>query len=823
MENGTNPGSPLHCPPGYFVNVNFESPKFTCTRDAGVCPGSFHFGCEGSNVPELNCINALNPFGECGCEGQFFISDDCLSGFYCTNDINDPLIFDGCYRECEEGQILLPDFANNEWSCVSEDTTRCRGQFNINCPEDDIGHDFDSSICECNGQMWVDHDCRTGFYCWDRLANGGSNIQCSEGQVIQSDFESFQFRCVEDVGQCPGLGGFKYGCSAGAIDPPQIECEYGPNPFVAVGCECEGQIFIGNQCTEAFYCSQYVEPGPNNEGCHLECPTGERVHLDLVNMEWSCINKTTGYICPGDLSVDCPENKNPPVQCECKNQIWVSNDCTTGFWCTDVIGDDGINPGQQLTCPEGMHLDIDFENPSYRCTSDPGRCPGSFKFGCVDASYPDYNCESGNGELALNNLGECGCEGQFFISEDCKEGFLCTKFIDDPFLFDGCKATCDEGFILLPDFAGDKWDCVPDTAYKCPGKFNLNCYDDNVGSGFDSSICDCDGQLWINDDCTEGFYCWTRLGGGGASINCPDGQTVDADFENFQFACKPDNGLCPGLGGFQLGCELGAVEPPAIECTYSKNSLGMCDDCEGQIFIGNDCRSAFYCSKYIEGVDNEGCLKECSENQRVHVDLMEMTWDCVEREETFICTGDMKVDCTPDLTVECGCANEIWVGPDCQSGFWCTDVQDPNTGINRGRALNCPDGEHLDVDFVTGDFGCTTEEGRCPGSFHFGCNGGNIPDLTTSDPNVPTTTTTTDPNEPTTTTTTDPNTPTTTTDPNEPTTTSTTDPNAPTTTTDPNAPSTTTSATTPPGSGNGSNSRAEICIFLLFVCMAALI
>ena len=152
-ENGTNPGSPLVCPPGYYVNTDFENPRFTCTKDASICPGSFHFGCENANIPEVNCINELNPFGECGCDGQFFIGDDCRSGFYCTSDVVDPLIYDGCYRECDEGQILLPDFANNEWSCVSEDTATCRGQFNINCPEDDIGHDFDSSICECDGQM----------------------------------------------------------------------------------------------------------------------------------------------------------------------------------------------------------------------------------------------------------------------------------------------------------------------------------------------------------------------------------------------------------------------------------------------------------------------------------------------------------------------------------------------------------------------------------------------------------------------------------------------------------------------------------------------
>ena len=78
---------------------------------------------------------------------------------------------------------------------------------------------------------------------------------------------------------------------------------------------------------------------------------------------------------------------------------------------------------------------------------------------------------------------------------------------------------------------------------------------------------------------------------------------------------------------------------------------------------------------------------------------------------------------------------------DCSQAFVC-DAEIDADNVNDGHLAECPNGI-IDIDWNTPfAFGCSTEK-ACPGSFHFGCVGGNvpIPGTTTSTP-VPTTTTT---------------------------------------------------------------------------------
>ncbi len=44
--------------------------------------------------------------------------------------------------------------------------------------------------------------------------------------------------------------------------------------------------------------------------------------------------------------------------------------------------------------------------------------------------------------FGLNELGACQCEDQFFINEDCTEGFWCTTNVADPYSQEGCSRTC---------------------------------------------------------------------------------------------------------------------------------------------------------------------------------------------------------------------------------------------------------------------------------------------------------------------------------------------------------------------------------------------
>ena len=102
-EPGVNIGSTLSCPNNTLMHVNFNRPiTYTCEGPSSgyTCPGSYHFGCQGGDFGELTTSTAMpdtttplatcnypteNTFGECRCEGQIMISNDCSSGFFCSS------------------------------------------------------------------------------------------------------------------------------------------------------------------------------------------------------------------------------------------------------------------------------------------------------------------------------------------------------------------------------------------------------------------------------------------------------------------------------------------------------------------------------------------------------------------------------------------------------------------------------------------------------------------------------------------------------------------------------------------------------------------
>ena len=122
------------------------------------------------------------------------------------------------------------------------------------------------------------------------------------------DFNTWNWQCSSlNPDHCPGLGGFKVGCNnGGTITAPPLTCtasDFTTNPLGTCG-GCEGQIFVNDDCTESFYCSQYT-PDSSSDGCHLVCPEGQRVHVDLVKKEWECIERlpSPDFMCPGKFDV----------------------------------------------------------------------------------------------------------------------------------------------------------------------------------------------------------------------------------------------------------------------------------------------------------------------------------------------------------------------------------------------------------------------------------------------------------------------------------------------------------------------------------------
>ena len=353
--------------------------------DQALCPGG---QVSGIGCQKPNCD--FGSFSECECEGQFWINDDCNQGFYCTGKTPDNYIYNGCVQTCLNGQVLLPDFENKNWACVDKSEFfdfKCPGQFNFECPENDVGSDFTGEECDCDHQIIISADCSEGFYCFESEAGKGLDLKCPEGKILDVNPGLQTWKCIEDNGSCPGLGGFKVGCSDGnEIPPPEIGCDrIVKNPLGE--CTCPGQFFFGDDCTELFYCFQGVTTD-GADGCHLKCENGQVAALDLANQRWECIDQPDEYVCPGAYNTNCPETPYQP-ECGCAGEVWVNEDCSEGFVC-DAEKKGEANTGDFVTCNEGEIVAMNLQSPlDSRCIPDEGQCPGSFNAGCKG--------ENGNG------------------------------------------------------------------------------------------------------------------------------------------------------------------------------------------------------------------------------------------------------------------------------------------------------------------------------------------------------------------------------------------------------------------------------------------
>merc|ERR1712027_32643 len=148
--------------------------------------------------------------------------------------------------------------------------------------------------------------------------------------------------------------------------------------------------------------------------------------------------------------------------------------------------------------------------------------------------------------------------------------------------------------------------------------------------------CECNDQLFVNDDCTQGFFCYTNTttpaGADGCFLECIDGYTLYVDPRNGgSWRCIPDSDagflICPNRQW-------------NTECACPDCDIGACE-CEGQIRVSQDCRQAKYCNG-----DGSYQTLDCYLGQIVKVNVVTLEWYCDEDDGR--CPGAFNVGCDAD-------------------------------------------------------------------------------------------------------------------------------------------------------------------------------
>lgn len=108
----------------------------------------------------------------------------------------------------------------------------------------------------------------------------------------------------------------------------------------------------------------------------------------------------------------------------------------------------------------------------------------------------------------------------------------------------------------------------------------------------------------------------------------------------FRWECVPDDGQCPGLGGFKLGCP--EEVPMNPEPTAQVNPYGTCE-CDDQFFSNDDCTAGIFCDSSLG--ENMGMWTNCSEDQMIRPNFEYYTIVCINQAEGQQCPGAFNVEC----------------------------------------------------------------------------------------------------------------------------------------------------------------------------------
>lgn len=90
---------------------------------------------------------------------------------------------------------------------------------------------------------------------------------------------------------------------------------------------------------------------------------------------------------------------------------------------------------------------------------------------------------------------------------------------------------CPDDEMVVVDFEKDAWSCEPRSEHNCPpGGFHVCPFDGTTDltpptevTGNPLGVCRCDGEIWLSEGCSYGFYCNSSIEDiGGEYLYCDE-------------------------------------------------------------------------------------------------------------------------------------------------------------------------------------------------------------------------------------------------------------------------------------------------------------
>jgi len=168
--------------------------------------------------------------------------------------------------------------------------------------------------CRCNGQLWIAHQCHSGFFCLgaedevivdmngDPLPNNarGCEIECADDEILVVDpHNGGGWECHKTNENtrpliCPGKFMTECACTPEESPDEPEECQIGE-------CGCDNQVWVAHDCHEAKIC--YPDRDPELVNCLRDSPDTPFVNVNLITHEWFC--SADGDNCLGSFHVGC--------------------------------------------------------------------------------------------------------------------------------------------------------------------------------------------------------------------------------------------------------------------------------------------------------------------------------------------------------------------------------------------------------------------------------------------------------------------------------------------------------------------------------------